>query len=77
MKLLFSDKIKSSEKILLAEGDEIISEDEINANILDKFYSSAVKNLKIEKFSETDPSTRNITHPISKPIIKHRKLPGI
>ena len=77
MKLLLSDKIKSSEKILLVEGDEIISEDEKNANILNKCFSSAGKNLKIEKLSETDPSTRNITHPISKPIAKHRKLPGI
>ena len=77
MKPLLSDKIKSSEKILLAEGDEIISEDEKNAKILNRCVYSAVKNLKIEELSETDPFTSNINHPTSKPIIRCRKLPGI
>ena len=33
--------------------------------------------MKIEKFSETNPSTSNITHTISKPIIIYRKHPNI
>ena len=77
MKPLLSDTIKSSEKILLVEGDEIISEDEKNAKILNKIFPSVVKTLKIEESSETDSFTSNITHPISKPIIKHRKLLAI
>ena len=77
MKLLLSDTIKSSEKILLVEGDEIISEDGKNAKILNKFFPSAFKTLKIQELSETDSFTRNITRPISKPIIKCRKLPAI
>ena len=61
MKPLLSDTIKSSEKILLVEGDEKISEDEKNTKILNRFFYSAVKNLKIEELSETDPFTSNIT----------------
>ena len=75
MKPLLSDTIKSSEKILLVEGDEKISEDEKNTKILNIFFYSAVKNLKIEELSETDPFTSNINHPTSKPIIRCSKLP--
>lgn len=37
------------------------------------FLSSAVKNQKIEEFSETDPSARNTNHPLFKSIIQYRK----
>ena len=55
MKPLLSDKIKSSEKISLVDGGKVIFSDEKKANILDKCFSSVIKNLKIEESSDTDP----------------------
>ena len=42
----FSDKTKSNEKITLVEDETVITQDEKNAELLNLFYSSAVKNLK-------------------------------
>ena len=77
VKPLLSDKIKSSEKIALLEGDEIIIEDGENAEILNTFFSNAVKNLKIPEYQEIDPFANNISHPIFKTILKYRNLPSI
>ena len=65
VKALLSDKLKSSEKITLVEGEEIINEDGENAEILNIFFSNAVKNLKIPKYQET-ASLANISNPIFK-----------
>ena len=65
VKPLLSDKVKSSEKITLVEGEEIINEDGENAEILNIFFSNAVKNLKIPKYQET-ASLANISNPIFK-----------
>ena len=46
VKPLFSDKTKSNEKITLVEDETVITQDEKNAELLNLFYSSAVKNLK-------------------------------
>ena len=37
--------------------------DEENCNILNNFYSNAVKNLRILNFSETEPLADDISHP--------------
>lgn len=47
------------------------------ANTRNKFFTSALKNLKNEKPSKNDPLARDITHPILKPVIKYRKNPSI
>ena len=44
VKPLLSDKVKSSEKITLVEAEEIINKDGENAEILNTFFSNAVKN---------------------------------
>ena len=46
---LFSNKIKSKEKITLVEDDEIISSDTEVAKTFQNFSSSIVKNLNIQK----------------------------
>ena len=56
--------MRSSEKITLVTGEEIINEDWENTEILDTFFSNAVKNLKIPEYQETDPLANNIYHPI-------------
>ena len=45
-------------------------------SFLSKCFSSVGRNQKFEEFSETDPSARNINHPIFK-TIKFRKHPSI
>ena len=42
--------MRSSEKITLVTGEEIINEDWENTEILDTFFSNAVKNLKIPEY---------------------------
>ena len=69
--------MKSSEKITLVEGKEIINEDGENAEILNTFLSNAVKNLKIPEYQETDSLANNISHPIFKAILKYRNHPSI
>ena len=44
---LVSNKIKSSDKTTLAEGEEITNDDKENAKTFNKFFSNAVKNLKL------------------------------
>ena len=68
VKLLLSDKIKSSDKIKLVEGEEIINYDTENAEVLNKFLSNAVKNLKLPEYQEANPPANNISHTIFKAI---------
>ena len=42
VKLLFLDKVKSSEKITLVHEDKIITTDDENAKILNSFFSNVV-----------------------------------
>ena len=46
--------MKSSEKISLVQRDKVISENKKETKILKKIFYSAIKNLVIQKFSETD-----------------------
>ena len=77
VKPLLADQIKPSNKITLVEGEEIIYDDKENAEILNKFFSNAVKNLKIPEYQEADPYADNISHPIFKAIMKFRNQSSI
>ena len=77
VKPLLSDKVKSSEKITLVEGEEIINEDGENAEIFNTFFSNAVKNLKTPEDQETDSLGNSISHPIFRAILKYRNHPSI
>ena len=77
VKPVLSDKVKSSEKITLVEGEEIINEDGENAEILNTFFSNAVKNSKIPEYQETDSLANNISHPVFRAILKYRNHPNI
>ena len=55
VKPLLSDKVKLSEKIILVKEEETINEDGETAEILNTFFSNAVKNLKIPEYQETIP----------------------
>ena len=68
-----SNKIQSSERIELAEGDDssITNEEEV-AMGLNSFFSNDVFNLKVPKFENPDHFSENIAHPL-KAIVKYRK----
>lgn len=50
-----SDKLKSSEKICLVESERVVIYDKVNADISNKSFSSAIKNLRILDFIDTEP----------------------
>ena len=55
VKPLLSDKVKSPEKITLVEREGIINEDGENAEIINTFFSNAIKNLKDSRISGSRP----------------------
>ena len=54
IKPLFSDKVKSSEKITFVHEDKIITNNDENAKILNSLFSNVVKHLKIPEFKVID-----------------------
>ena len=74
VKLLFSDKVKPSEKIALAIS---ITTDDENAKMLNSCFSNVVKYLKIPKFKDIDCSAQCISHPALKAIINFRNHPSV
>ena len=77
VKPLFSDKVKSSEKITLVHEDKTITTDHENGKILNSFFSNVVKHLKIPEFKDFDFSAECIPHPALKAIMKFRKHPSV
>ena len=77
VKRLFSDKVKSSEKITLVHEDKIITTDDENGKILNSFFSNVVKHLKIPEFTDIDFSAECIPHPAPKAIMKFRNHPSV
>ena len=74
VKPLLFDKSKSNEKVTLVEDNKIISEDKDNAELLNSFFSNAVKNLKIPEFRDSNPLSENIPHPIFKVILNIKTI---
>ena len=60
VKPLFSGKSKSKSKITLINGEEIISDDQKVAEILNNYFIDAVQNLDIKKFYGTEEETNEI-----------------
>ena len=52
-------------------------QDEKNAELLNLFFSSAVKNLKILEFSDTNPLGERFSDPVLKAILKYKNHPSI
>ena len=77
VKPLFSDKVKSSEKITLVHEDKIITADDENVKILNSCFSNLVKHLKIPEFKDIDFSAECISHPALKAIMKFHNHPGV
>ena len=54
VKPLFSNKVKSSEKITLVHEDKIITNDDENGKILNSLFFNVIKHLKIPEFKDID-----------------------
>ena len=50
-------------KITLVEDETVTTQDEQNAELLNIFFSNAVKNLKIPKFSNINPLAEKLSDP--------------
>ena len=77
VKPLFSDKTKSNEKITLVVDETVTTQDEQNAELLNLFFSNAVKSLKILRFSNTNPLAERLSDPTHKAILKYKNHPSI
>ena len=76
VKPYLSDKVTSKEKITLIEENEIISNDENTAQVLNTFISNIVGSLNIPEYITNDPIYDNISDRIIKLIVKYRKHPS-
>ena len=63
VKPFLSDKITSKEKITLIEENEIVSNDENTAQVLNTFFSNIVGSLHIPEYVTNDPISDNISDP--------------
>ena len=77
VKPLFSDKTKSNEKITLVVDETVTTQDEKNAELLNLFFSIAVKNLKIPEFSDTNLLAERLSDPVLKAILKYKNHSSI
>ena len=76
-KTFITDKTKSSEKITLVEDETVTTQYEKNAELLNIFFSNAVKNLKIPKFKNTNPLAERLSDPTLRAILKYENHPSI
>ena len=61
--------MKLNENIIVAESQNILTEDEKTAETLNSFFSSAGKNLNIPEYNNTNPLSEIISHPNFKSIM--------
>ena len=77
VKPLFNDKVKTSSTIVLMENDEVVSEDRAVANILNDYFSTITKSLKIAENNENVVTGDEISDPVTAAIEKYRSHPGV
>lgn len=72
VKHYFSDKVKSSDKITLVHEDRVLTIDDENANILNSFFHSIIKHMKISEFKCIHFSAEWIPHLEIMKLLNHR-----
>ena len=77
VKAFLSNKTTSEEKITFIEENEIVSNEENTAQVLNTLFSNIAGSLNIPEYVTNDPISDNIIDPIIKPIVKYRKHPSI
>ena len=66
----------SSEKITLIEGIKILKYNKESANVLNNFFSTIIKNLKIPQYKEQELISFSISDTVMR-IVKYRAYPNI
>ena len=66
----------SSEKITLVEESKILKNDKKTAKVLNNFFSTIIKNLKIPQQKEQDPISASISDQVMR-TVKYRTHPSI
>ena len=59
------------------EDETVTTQDEQNAELSNLFFSNTVKNLKIPRFSNTNPLAERLSDPTLKAILKYKNHPSI
>ena len=59
------------------EYETVTTQHEQNAELLNIFFSNAVKNLKIPRFSNTNSFVERLSDPVLKAILKYKNHPSI
>ena len=77
VKPFFSEKLQSSNKIVLIEDETIISNDVEVAETMNEFFVTATDSLGINENSNYENTTEGITDPVDKAIYKFSNLPSI
>ena len=77
VKPLLSDKVTSTQKIILIDNDKIVKNDDETARVLNTFFSNIVKDLKIPNYNNSNSLAENIQKPVLKAIVKYRIHPDI
>ena len=77
VKPLFSDKIKTQNKIVLVENDDVISDDRQIAEIFNNYFVTVTETLGIAENLDNVRSTEGIIDPVEKAIEKYANHPSI
>ena len=77
VKPLFSDKIKTQNKIVLVYNDDVISDDRQIAEIFNNYFVTVTETLGIAENLDNDRSTEGIIDPVEKAIEKYANHPSI
>ena len=77
IKPFLSDKVSSTNKLLLIDKEGIIVGDYDNAKALNTFFSNIVSDLNITEYSNCEPLANNISDPLLKCVAKYRNHPSI
>ena len=77
VKPFFSEKSSNRDHITLIENEQIVSENQANAEIFNDFFSSIVKNLNIPINDELLNNVHDIHDPVLRAIKKYERHPSI
>ena len=59
------------------KDETVTTQDEQNAGLLNLFFSNGFRNLKLPRFSNTNPLAERLFYPTLKVILKYKNYPSI
>ena len=76
VKLMFSTKNKSKQKITLTENVEIIKTEKGTGKVLNAFFSNISQSLGIQQYNVDGPICENVNNQFLKAIVRYRNNPS-